>query len=143
MNKRPLPELGHLNTDTAVFVGVLEYLRDLPEIAEWLSAEFKSCVASYDGVDSKRWSLRRIVEFGRRRYFGYMNDYEPKEFISLFERAGFQYLRGDRWQSQELYHFIRREADEDFASAQRASGTLDRDFPRPQELRPCNPTGSP
>ena len=35
-----------------------------------------------------------------------MNDYEPRELVAIFERAGFRYVGGDRWQSQELYRFV-------------------------------------
>jgi hypothetical protein len=106
LNKRPLPDLGHLNLDVAVFAGVLEYLVNLPSIVEWLSTQVGICVASYDGVDAPRWTAGRIAALGRRKYFGYMNDYEPGALVALFEQAGFRCLAMDRWDSQELYLFV-------------------------------------
>jgi hypothetical protein len=107
LNHRPLPDLRHLQLDVAFFAGVLEYIADLHAVAAWLSTQVRSCVASYDAVDSERWTGTRIAELGRRKYFGYMNDYEPAEFVRVFESSGFRCARTDRWESQELYLFRR------------------------------------
>jgi hypothetical protein len=107
LNHRPLPDLRHLKPDVAFFAGVLEYIADLHAVAAWLSTQVGACAASYDAVDSPRWTTTRLAELGRRKYFGYMNDYEPAEFVRVFERAGFRCARTDRWESQELYLFLR------------------------------------
>jgi hypothetical protein len=104
LNKRPLPDLRHLRLDVAVFSGVLEYVTNLPALAEWLSTQVTTCVASYDGVDSPRGSAERILELGRRKSFGYMNSCEPDEIVAVFEKAGFRCGRMDRWESQEVYY---------------------------------------
>jgi hypothetical protein len=106
LNKRPLPDLRHLDLDIAVFAGVLEYIVNLPSLARWLSTQVGACVVSYDGVDSRRWSPERIAGLWRRRYFGYMNDYEPAAFVELFAAAGFHCRATAQWESQELYFFV-------------------------------------
>lgn len=107
LNRRPLPDLRHLCLDVAFFAGVLEYIADVRTLAEWLSTQVRLCVASYDAVDSDRWTARRLAELGRRKYFGYMNDYVAPDFVRVFEGAGFRCARTDRWESQELYLFVR------------------------------------
>jgi hypothetical protein len=107
LNKPPLPDLRHLALDVAFFAGVFEYVGNVASVAEWLSTQVNMCVASYDGVDAPRWSARRVVELGRRKYFGYLNDYSPAEFVGVFERAGFKRVYDDRWESQELYLFAK------------------------------------
>src|SRR6201993_4161076 len=37
LNERPLPDLGADTYDIAVFIGVLEYLRDVPAVLDWLA----------------------------------------------------------------------------------------------------------
>ena len=110
LNQRPLPDLGSLNLDVAVFSGVLEYVVNVPAIVSWLSTQVGVCVVSYDAVDSPYWSLRHARERVRRRYFGYMNDYRPAEFVEVFRRTGFRCISTDRWESQELYLFARDES---------------------------------
>jgi Methyltransferase domain len=105
LNKRPLPDLRHLNLDVAVFCGVLEYITNLPALTQWLSTQVTTCVASYDGVDSPRGSADRVLELGRRKTFGYMNSFEPGRLVAVFEQAGFRCACIDRWESQEIYVF--------------------------------------
>jgi hypothetical protein len=107
LNKRPLPDLSQLKPDVAVFIGVLEYLIDLPVIVAWLSTQVTVCVVSYDPVRSRRWTLRRLRERARRRSFGYMNDYGDHQLVEVFEQAGFTCVRTDRWQTQGLYVMVR------------------------------------
>src|SRR5262249_34942190 len=37
LNQRPLPDLGQNVYDVAVLIGVLEYLRDVPSVLDWLT----------------------------------------------------------------------------------------------------------
>ena len=53
-----------------------------------------------------RWSAERIAGLWRRKYFGYMNDYEPASFVAVFAAAGFHCRATTRWESQELYCFV-------------------------------------
>jgi hypothetical protein len=105
LNKSPMPDLRHLQLDVAVFAGVLEYVVDVPALGRWLAGQVPVCVVSYDGLDTPDSGVDRIVELARRKGFGYMNSYEPAEFVQVFERAGYRCLKTDRWESQELYYF--------------------------------------
>lgn len=107
LNQRPLPDLEHLQLDVTFFAGVMEYIADLPALARWLSMQARLCVVSYDGVDAGRWTPGRVAELSRRKYFGYMSDYEPAAFVRVFEDAGFRCVRTERWESQELHVFER------------------------------------
>jgi hypothetical protein len=105
LNQRPLPDLRHLHLDVAFFAGVMEYIADLPTLADWLATQVRMVVVSYDAVDSERWTAARLAERARRKYFGYMNAYEPSEFVRRIEAAGFRCTRTDLWNSQGLYLF--------------------------------------
>jgi hypothetical protein len=105
LNRRPLPDLRHLNADVAVFAGVLEYVRDLPAVAAWLSQQTSMTVASYDHVQSKPATVARIVELCRRRYFGYHNDYTLEQLTAIFSSAGFRCVESDAWDSQRIMVF--------------------------------------
>jgi hypothetical protein len=105
LNRRPLPDLRQLNADVAVFAGVLEYVRDLPAVAAWLSEQTSMTVASYDHVKSKPATAARIVELCRRRYFGYHSDYTLEELTAVFAGAGFRCVESDAWVSQTIMVF--------------------------------------
>jgi hypothetical protein len=107
LNKRPLPDVkAALNSDVAVFAGVLEYVRDLPAVIEWLSNQVSFCVVSYTCVESEPNSIQRFPEMFDRSYYGYLNEYREKEFVALFERYGFLCIKKDRWTSQLLFLFV-------------------------------------
>jgi hypothetical protein len=104
LNRRPLPDLGGVRPDVAVFAGVLEYVRDVPAVLEWLSHQVRYCVASY--AVSHHTGLRgRIRRAYWRIYHGYMNAYDEAEFLSLFSRRGFACLRSEDWNDQRLFLF--------------------------------------
>ena len=42
LNERPLPDLGADAYDVAVLMGVLEYVRDMPSVIDWLAQHFSS-----------------------------------------------------------------------------------------------------
>jgi hypothetical protein len=109
LNKRPLPDLSQLKPDVAVFIGVLEYLTELPVIVAWLSTQVTMCVVSYDPVRTRRWTLQRLQERMRRKSFGYMNDYRDRQLVEVFEQAGFSCVRTDQWQTQGLYVMVTRD----------------------------------
>ena len=50
LNQRPLPDLRYVQAEVAVFSGVLEYIRDLESLIEWLSEQVPFCIASYTYV---------------------------------------------------------------------------------------------
>lgn len=105
LNQRPLPDLRSLRFDVAVFVGVLEYVKDVPSVIRWLSGQVGSCVASYEYASGKPRTPRRLVESLRRAYYGYMNIYTEAEFLAIFARCGFMCTRVETWRDTRLFHF--------------------------------------
>jgi hypothetical protein len=105
LNRRPFPDLQHLQADVAVFSGVLEYVSDLPSLAAWLSGQTSMTVASYDYVKSEPSTLTRVVELFRRSHFGYLNNYTRAELKEIFSSAGFRCVETDAWNSQEIMVF--------------------------------------
>jgi hypothetical protein len=106
LNRVPRPDLGNLNVDTAVFGGVLEYVRDLESLVNWLAAQVSQCVASYSCTPSDSGIVRWLRERFNRIYYGYMNSYNEEEFIELFRRAGFRCVARDRWTLQQVFLFV-------------------------------------
>jgi Methyltransferase domain len=107
LNRRPLPDLGHLHPDVAVFAGVLEYLRDVPSVVAWLSGHVRYCAASY-AVAKPAGPMRTIVARARRTYYGYMNSFSETDLVALFRRSGFACLRTDSWNDQRLFLFAKQ-----------------------------------
>jgi hypothetical protein len=105
LNKRPLPDLSQLMINVAVFVGVLEYVHDLPAVTEWLSGQIMVCIASYHCIKAKRLSLRGLKEMFLRAYHGYLSYYTEKEIVALFKNSGFVCSRIETWRDQELFVF--------------------------------------
>ncbi len=105
LNKRPLPDLSYLMAHVGVFVGVLEYISDLPTLIEWLSTQVLFCVVSYDCIKTSTIGPRRLAELIRRAYHGYMSYYTQRELILLFERNGFSCTKTESWHNQELFAF--------------------------------------
>jgi hypothetical protein len=106
LNQRPLPDLRHLGADVAFFAGVLEYLRDVGSVVEWLSEQVSYCVASYACVSPTKSTVQRFRGRLSRLYFGYMNDYTEEELLELFKRYGFILTAQDKWTSQGVYLFL-------------------------------------
>lgn len=94
LNKRPLPEFQ--SYDFAIFSGVLEYVNDVPFLISHLSNCMRTIIASYAVIDSNKEN---------RRARGWVNDFSSKEFIEVFENAGFQCDHIEEWQSQLIYRF--------------------------------------
>lgn len=108
LNKRPLAKLSEVAPDVGVFGGVLEYLRDVPTLTQWLATEgVKMCVVSFDPVPSALGIVGRYQESSRRRYFGYMNNLTEEGLIRSFESAGFNCVHRETWTSQIILVFAR------------------------------------
>ena len=105
LNHRPLPDLRIVRADVAFFAGVLEYIRDLPSLIEWLFSEVSYCVASYAYATSPPRTPRRLIESIRRARYGYMNTYNEEQLETLFSTRGFGCVRKDTWDSQRLFLF--------------------------------------
>jgi hypothetical protein len=106
LNQRPLPNLG--GYDVAVFMGVLEYLRDVPSVLDWLARQFDVCVLSYACADSTEHPLRGIAQSVGRLQHGWMNNYRDEELRSLFRERGYDCRSEDSWEDQRLYVYSRR-----------------------------------
>jgi hypothetical protein len=108
LNKRPLPDLKYLAADVAVFAGVLEYIRDLDSVVEWLASRFRFCIASYDYFGSTKGRIR-LKERLTRHYHGYMNNYTEAELVELFRRRGYLSVKEEAWQNQRIFLFAKQE----------------------------------
>ncbi|HEY2324859.1 MAG TPA: class I SAM-dependent methyltransferase [Thermoanaerobaculia bacterium] len=86
LNHRPLPDLGDLHADVAVFAGVLEYVRDVPSLVEWVSRQAPLCLVSY------QLAPPRIAAGGRWRRVsaGWVNAYSREDLLGIFEQCGFR-----------------------------------------------------
>ena len=111
LNQRPLPDLGPNVYDVAVFSGVLEYVRDVPDMLDWLTKHVTVCVLTYAPAKAKGSSPRRLLEaIGRLRH-GWMNSYREEELRSLFRERGFELVQEQDWEQQRLFVFSRRPSD--------------------------------
>ena len=109
LNLRPLPNLLHLNCQVAVFGGVLEYVRDVPTLAQWLAdMGVQTCVASFDPVPARCGLIGRYRELARRSYFGYMNNLTEADLLRSFEVAGFAATQRQTWNEQVILLFVKR-----------------------------------
>ena len=108
LNQRPLPDLGPNVYDVAVFSGVLEYVRDVPAVLDWLTKYVTVCVLTYAPAKAKGPSPRGLLEtIGRLRH-GWMNNYREEELRSLFCERGFELVQDQDWEGQRLFVFSRR-----------------------------------
>ena len=106
LNERPLPDLSQVAPEVGVFGGVLEYLTDVPALAQWLATEgVKTCVASFDPVPPELGTVGRHRELGRRRYWGYMNNLTEEDLLRSFGSAGFACTHRQTWTSQVILVF--------------------------------------
>src|SRR5262249_12922205 len=89
---------------------VLEYLRDLDSLADWLSGHFALCVASYTCGKGGGGLLDRLRLLARRLYFGYLNNYTEEGLVALFARHGWACERRESWTDQRIFLFSQRGA---------------------------------
>jgi hypothetical protein len=108
LNQRPLPDLGSNVYDVAVLSGVLEYVRDVPSVLDWLTKYVTVCVLTYAPAKAKGYSPRDLLEtIGRLRH-GWMNNYREEELRSLFCDRSFEVVQEEDWEEQRLFVFSRR-----------------------------------
>ncbi|BBX96078.1 class I SAM-dependent methyltransferase [Mycobacterium lacus] len=108
LNERPLPDLGAGVYDVAVMLGVLEYLRDVPSVLDWLAKQIPVCVVSYVCLESQRYSLRGMRETRGRLRGGWMNNYREHELRSLFQERGYEQLSVESCIGNRLFVFSQR-----------------------------------
>ena len=94
LNSEVLPQFQ--SYDYGVFSGVLEYVNDVPRLLSHLSKYLDVIVASYAVTDLNKTN---------RRANGWVNDYNSKQFVEVFEDAGFQCDHTEKWQSQLIVSF--------------------------------------
>jgi hypothetical protein len=108
LNQRPLPDLGSDVYDVAVLSGVLEYVRDVPSMLDWLTKYIAVCVLTYAPAKANGYSPRALLErIGRLRH-GWMNNYREEELRSLFREQSFELVQEDDWEEQRLFVFSQR-----------------------------------
>jgi hypothetical protein len=108
LNRRPLPDLVNIAPTVAVFGGVLEYVRDVRSLVNWLSLSgIQSCIVSYESMPAGFKLGRRLVELQRRLYYGYMNNLTERELKRAFKAAGMTCAEEHRWTSQGIYRFVK------------------------------------
>lgn len=105
LNNRPLPDLGTDTYDVAVLIGVLEYVRDVPSVLDWLAKLTPVCVLGCAPAEAKGFSVRGIREAIRRLWAGWMNSYEEDELLGLFRERGYVMVQDERWEKQRLFLF--------------------------------------
>jgi hypothetical protein len=110
LNRRPLPDLTHLQANVALFAGVLEYLGDMEGVVDWLSRFVKSCIVSYDCVPHGLKLPGRLRERFRRQYYGYLSDYTEEQLVAIFRRRGFACAHADSWTNQRIFAFTNERA---------------------------------
>ena len=109
LNERPLPDLSPLAPEVAIFGGVLEYIREIPALVQWLAdSGVKTCVASFDPVPPGLGIIGRYRESIRRIYYGYMNGLMEEELVHSFEAAGFACSQRATWTTQVIFQFLRQ-----------------------------------
>ncbi|OBA89881.1 hypothetical protein A5662_23600 [Mycobacteriaceae bacterium 1482268.1] len=110
LNERPLPDLGVDVYDVAVFIGVLEYLRDVPAVLDWLAGSVPVCLLSYSYAETNPNLFRAMLDRVKRIIAGWMNSYSEEELRSLFRERGYVCVRSESWKSQHLMVFSQNAA---------------------------------
>jgi hypothetical protein len=108
LNRRPLPDIGANVYDVAVLLGVLEYVRDVPSVLDWLTKYVTVCVMSYARAKAHGYSPRALLETVGRLRHGWMNNYREEELQSLFRERGFELVQDEDWEEQRLFVFSHR-----------------------------------
>jgi len=94
LNARALPPLAR--HDVSVLSGVLEYVLDIPRLAQYLGHFCDNVLCSYAVLELNR---------RQRREQGWVNDYTSDEIVAVFSSAGFDCKFNQRWKAQMLYRF--------------------------------------
>jgi hypothetical protein len=110
LNDRPLPDLGVDNFDVAVFIGVLEYVQDVPAVLDWMSEYVSVFVLACAPAKNNGFSPRATIETLSRLRAGWINSYSEDELTGLFNERGYDLVQDEDWKGQRLYVFSRRPA---------------------------------
>jgi Methyltransferase domain len=110
LNNRPLPEIDAGAYDVAVFMGVLEYIRDLPAVVDWLAERVQTCVVSYACAPAASNVLRTLRGTVVRLQHGWMNSYNAEQLRLLFSDRGYAAPHEELWENQRLFIFSQQDA---------------------------------
>ncbi len=105
LNERPLPALSAGTYDVAVLMGVLEYVRDVPSVIDWLAKNVQVCVVSYVCAGLGGSSGGGIRETAGRLGLGWLNHYSTEEFRLLFRERGLVSTHEENWEDNRLFVF--------------------------------------
>lgn len=83
---------------TAIFSGVLEYLHDLPRVAQFLSKSFETVILSYACLEKNN---------SDRRSHGWVNDFTISDLIGIFRAAGFVLHNYRTWKTQTILYLVK------------------------------------
>lgn len=108
LNQRPLPDLGQNVYDVAVLIGVLEYIRDIPSLLDWLTKYVEVVVLACAPAKATGRSPRALLERVGRLSRGWMTTYREEELRSLFCDRGFGLVRDKDWKDHKLLVFSQR-----------------------------------
>jgi hypothetical protein len=108
LNERPLPDLAAHNFDVAVFIGVLEYVQDVPSVLDWMAKYVSSFVLACAPAKANGYSLRATIETFGRLKAGWINNYREDDLRALFHERGYELVQDDSWLDQRLYVFSQR-----------------------------------
>jgi hypothetical protein len=108
LNKRPLPDFSHLSAQVAVFSGVLEYIHDVKDIAQWLAPRVELCVCSYSCLEPPQNDLLHIKTATSRASNGWVNGYTEAQIVEIFREAGFTLADSEAFEGQRLFLFERQ-----------------------------------
>lgn len=96
LNKKTL--LTPPQHDVAIFSGVLEYVNDIPRLANLLANTSGLIITSYATTDNNPKDRRR---------HGWVNDYSQDELIGIFSAAGYHLTATETWRTQGIYVFAK------------------------------------
>lgn len=94
LNDRRLPDLAPYGPTVAVLAGVLEYVRDVPAVVDWLARHVGTFIVSYECAPPGGATVGERVWRAR---LGWVNSYSEEQLRLLFGQRGFACARREDW----------------------------------------------
>jgi hypothetical protein len=88
-----------LFADYIVASGLVEYVKDVPQLIRWIAGVAPNIVLSYEAADGE-------TRYYRRRS-GWVNSYTEKEIRQLLGRGGLDVVDSAVWRRQTVYWLVR------------------------------------
>jgi hypothetical protein len=92
----------------AVFSGVLEYIHEVKDIAQWLAPQVELCICSYSCYEPQQNDMLHIKTATSRASNGWVNSYTEAQIVEIFGDAGLGLVNAETFESQRLFLFERR-----------------------------------